>query len=177
MKINVTISKKTLKTQDESFFFFFAAVSTSVGALRPSESISGVWFKKKIKKRNWQGFDPSNMFFFPSKSQSEGVLFSVMFFPSTYQSKRVQHVKCVVFFFRLCQLESDDVGGIQMEHNCSYCGGGTGAEGWSVSPGRGADGSGRGKKKHKTHINSLKYLYQKWINIITTTIFFFYFCL
>lgn len=65
--------------------------------LRPSESISGVWFKEK-KTTRW-GFDPANMFFsFESKSQSEGGLFSVMFFPSTYQSKRVRHVKCVFFF-------------------------------------------------------------------------------
>lgn len=34
----------------------------------------------------------------------------------------------------------------------SHCGGGTGAEGWSVSPGRGAVGSVRGKTGEKCYV-------------------------
>lgn len=42
---------------------------------------------------------------------------------------------------------SDGSGRIRsgQSHSDSHCGGGTGAEGWSVSPGRGAAGSVRGK--------------------------------
>lgn len=65
--------------------------------LRPAESISGVWFKNK-KQPGGDLTPPTCFFSFESKSQSEGGSFSVMFFPSTYQSKRVRHVKCVVFF-------------------------------------------------------------------------------
>lgn len=51
---------------------------------------------------------------------------------------------------------SDDTGRIQsgQSHSdsramCfSHCGGGTGAEGWSVSPGRGAEGSVRGEHRN-----------------------------
>lgn len=40
---------------------------------------------------------------------------------------------------------SDDTGRIQSGQSQSHCGGGTGAEGWSVSPGRGAGGSMMGE--------------------------------
>lgn len=56
---------------------------------------------------------------------------------------------------------SDDTGRIQVwqSHSDSHCGGGTGAEGWSVSPGRGAVGSVRGEMWEQ--IKYIKYNFLK----------------
>lgn len=61
-------------------------------------------------------------------------------------------------------MASDDVGRVQLEQNRSHCGGGTGADGWSVSPVSGADGSGREKTRHMRQ--QFEIIFIKNVNIL-----------
>lgn len=82
----------------------------------------------------------------------------------TKKPKKAEHVKCVLFlrFMTSSSSFSDDnrqdskwSESIRFSGNLffSHCGGGTGAEGWSVSPGRGAVGSVKQGEKNVKNLN------------------------